>query len=264
MHNYYRFSTTELFNRSVMLQTPWAALTMDMITEHMRWNYNEVTALLGPEAITFTILRDPVDQFESLFSSVKLNNTYGVNITDLISSIRNNSSKEKDVIRQQGFLGRNQMAYDLGLSPSLFDDDHAVNNLIIKLEKELHLVLITERMEESLILLRHHLCMTIEDVTSLAMNVRKPELVHELDPEERKVLRTWLRADERIYRHFLTIFDRKVAEFGASRMKDEVKMLRLANQKVWNRCAVKKVGNEKLKGQYHWISNGTLGYLVNG
>jgi len=75
-------------------------------------------------------------------------------------------------------------------------------------------------MEESLILLRHLLCLSIEDVTSLAMNVRKPELVHELDPEERKVLRTWLRADERIYRHFLTIFDRKVAEFGASRMKE--------------------------------------------
>ncbi len=263
MHNYYRFSTTELFNRSELLKTPWAVLPMDMITEHIRWNYNEVMALLGPEAMTFTILRDPVDQFESFFSSIQLNFTYGVNLSDLISSIRNNSSAKYDVMRQEGYLGRNQMAYDLGLSPSLFHDEQAVNQLITRLEKELHLVLITERMEESLILLRHLLCLSIEDVTSLPMNVRKPELVLDLNPEDRQVLRTWLGVDERIYRHFVRIFDRRVAEFGASRMEEEVRMLRLANQKVWDRCVLKQVANEELKGQYQWVINGTLGYVIN-
>jgi len=36
----------------------------------------------------------------------------------------------------------------------------------------------------------------MEDVTSLTINARKPEHIIELNPEERKVLRTWLATDE--------------------------------------------------------------------
>ena len=140
-----------------------------------------------------------MDQFESLFSYVGLGAYYGLNLSELINSIRNNSSSKYDAIRADDHIGRNQTPFDLGLSPSIFDDYQAVDHMIIsKLEKEFHLEMTTERMEEFLILLRHLLCLSIEDITSLAINARNPEHIIELNPEERKVLRTWLAADERI------------------------------------------------------------------
>lgn len=264
LQNDFRFSKTELFNRSEMYRTPWSKLPMNMMSIHMRWNYNEIIALLGPETKTFTIIRDPADQFESLFSFMELNTAYGKNLKDLISSISNNSSAKYDGIRKDGFLGRNQMAYEMGLSPFLFDNHQAVEQLIDKLGKEFHLVLIKERMEESLILLRHLLCLSMEDITSVALNARKAEHVVKLTSEERQVLRSWLAADEKIYRHFTKVFETRVAEFGASRMEEELRLHRVANGKFKNRCMVKQVGNEKLGPEKNlWVHNGTLVYLVN-
>ena len=43
---------------------------------HSIWSRAEVAATLGPSATTFTILRDPVELFESLWSYVGLETFY--------------------------------------------------------------------------------------------------------------------------------------------------------------------------------------------
>jgi len=65
----------------------------------------------------------------------------------------------------------------------------------------------------------------------------------QLNPEERQVLnRYWLSADVKIYRHFHKIFEDKVKAFGQSKMDDEeVRMLRLVNQELEDRCVLKQM-----------------------
>lgn len=69
-------SRTELFNRSSVLNTPWGGLPVDIFTLHNRWNRDQVMALMGPSTFAFSVVRDPVDQFESLYNYMGLRSTY--------------------------------------------------------------------------------------------------------------------------------------------------------------------------------------------
>lgn len=247
----------------------WAGLEMDLLAAHFRWDKKLITNILGQESRIFTIFRDPVDQFESSYSFHSLDKVYGFSLKELIQLLQNTSTAEINqkyggLRTNDGTFGRNQMSWDLGLNSNSFDDEKAIKKLIAEREKEFDLVMIAERSDESLILLRHLLCWPLESVTSLVSNTRKPEYVVKLNPEERQVLRQhWLTADDRLYRHFTDIFDAKVADFGRSAMKEEVKKLRQANQKVKDRCVLKQVGNEELGDNYRSVHNKTLGYILN-
>ena len=74
-------------------------------------------------------------------------------------------------------IAGNQMALNLGLSSDSFDDEEAVDKLIESIEKDFDLVMITERMDESLILLRHLLCWPMENITSLVSDARNPKYI---------------------------------------------------------------------------------------
>lgn len=251
---------TELLHHQVLQGTPWANLEMHLLALHARWNHAGVMRLLGPESPrTFTILRDPVDLFESLYAYHRMNDTFGVDLKDFVQLIKDRSSS--DDVRNQGIFGRNQMAWDLGLDPSSFDDREAVWELIRRMETQFDLVMIADRMEESLVLLRHLLCWPVEDMAHLDRNVRKRELTIQLDLDEREVLRRWLGADAQIYNHFVRIFDSKVKRL--SHMGDEVRKLFEANRKMRKRCVLRRVGNEELSGPFQELHNGTMGYLID-
>ena len=67
-----------------------------MTALHTRWNHKQFVDLLGPNAIYFTILRDPSDAFESLYEYVGLEVTFGMNLTDFISILgKENAESEK-------------------------------------------------------------------------------------------------------------------------------------------------------------------------
>ena len=64
------------------------------------------------------------------------------------------------------------MLWDLGLDD--FDDVEAVRNKIEELEEQFNLVMILERFEESLVLMKSELCWDFSDITNLKLNARKP------------------------------------------------------------------------------------------
>lgn len=47
---------------------PWSGIGYDIFAVHTVWNSQEVRALLGPAATFVSIVRDPVDLFESLYT----------------------------------------------------------------------------------------------------------------------------------------------------------------------------------------------------
>lgn len=117
-----------------------------------------------PEDAKFvTIVRDPVDLFESMFNYYHLSRFWNVtleNIGNTTLQIPNKVLKD----RFFGKIGRNQMLFDLGMDVTDFNNVEKVLNYIRKLDMIFDLVMVSEQMDESLILLKHLLCWRTDDV----------------------------------------------------------------------------------------------------
>ncbi len=168
-------SRTELFDHSSLNTTKWKHVEFDIFSLHNRWNKKEVTALLREEVPTFTIVRDPVQVFESMFHYLQphFGKFYGArDIHEMVVIIKNGSSPLLNK-RAGKLFGRNQMAWDMGLSPEIFDDEIAITEEIERLDREFNLVMVANRMEESMVLLKHLLNWPLENVVHLNPEPKK-------------------------------------------------------------------------------------------
>ena len=135
---------------------------------HTMWSQEEVEKVLGKGATYITILRDPVDQFESLYNYAHFEKTLHENIDGFV---RHYVEREHEMPgmngieapRMEGYLGRNQQLWDLGLTDTLQPD--LVEAKVQELDKNFHLVMIAEHFEESLVLLSHQLCWPLTNMT---------------------------------------------------------------------------------------------------
>lgn len=234
--------------------------------------------LLKEEVPTFAVVRDPVDVFVSMFYFLgsKMKQFYGVgDILDLVHMIQYTSHLPILQKRWSGFIGRNQMAWDMGLSPEIFDNKTAIQKEIERLDTEFDLVMVSNRMDESLILLKELLHWPIENVAHLDLNRRKPDKLHILNTEERGVLAQWLSADVQIFEYFSRRLDERISElnkkheigflafFRQSFLKKELQLLNEAKNNLYDRCVIGEVGNENLTGKFKETNDNILGYLIN-
>ena len=127
---------------------------------HTIWNQEEVEQVLGKDATYITILRDPVDQFESLCSYSHFETKLHV---DIEGFVKRYVERDREMPRMNGYLGRNQQLWDLGLMDTLNFD--LVEAKVQEVDKNFQLVMIAEHFEESLVLLRHELCWPLANMT---------------------------------------------------------------------------------------------------
>ena len=118
-----------------------------------------------------TIIRNPVDNFESLFNYFQLGKGLGLG-DDPVVSLENflkSPSSFYDKVKR-GIHARNPMMFDLGFSQKYFQNYTAVTKYINFLNKEFDLVMIMEYFDESLILLKRLLCWEIDDILHVKVN----------------------------------------------------------------------------------------------
>ena len=72
----------EKFSRALLADTDWeyAGLDYHVFALHTIWDQAEVERTLGPGAVYITILRDPLEQFESLWGYSELGNYYNTDL----------------------------------------------------------------------------------------------------------------------------------------------------------------------------------------
>ncbi|KAB7494421.1 Galactosylceramide sulfotransferase [Armadillidium nasatum] len=75
------------------------------------------------------------------------------------------------VKRKGSRFGKNQMLFDFGLDENISISD--LREKIEEIDRIFDLIIIAERMEESLVLLRHKLCWSLEDVVVFTKNARR-------------------------------------------------------------------------------------------
>lgn len=203
----------------------------NILTHHHRYNYDAIKAVLPEDVILTTVLREPAAAFESLYSFYILRAHFGMSLEKYVKC---NESKLNHHNKRVHFdrFGRNQFAFDLGINISQFENENEIRKAIERFEDQFDLVMITERMDESLVLLKHLLCWSTDDVVALHQNARAASAKKKLTSELKRDILKWNRADEMIYDHFYKRFEEKVDEFGKERMKSEVEELR-QRTKLW-------------------------------
>lgn len=210
----------------------------NIVCNHMRFDHQEVAKLLPPDAAYITILRDPVDLFESSFHyyhrAVPL--TWRISGENKLAEFLDSPQTFYKPGAFNSFYLKNLLFFDFGLDNNLEADDPRVMKDIHNLSKHLDLVLIAEYFEESLILLKDTLCWTMEDILYFKLNVRKSSSVSRLTPQLRARTLQWNGADWKLYQHFNATFWARVEAFGRERMKREVEELRRRNSEMKAIC----------------------------
>ncbi|XP_053387140.1 galactose-3-O-sulfotransferase 2-like [Mercenaria mercenaria] len=144
-------------------------------------------------------------------------------------------------------LTRNAMGKRFGFSPSTQKNDTgAIKKQLDSLNKEFNLVLVTERLDESLVLMKRTLNWTFNDILYVSKNVHSHERVNISETEEEKY-RDASFLDYAIYDYFTDILDRKITSEGAGFI-DEVtcfknillKVSRFCERKSSSRLTIEK------------------------
>ncbi|XP_069157380.1 galactosylceramide sulfotransferase isoform X3 [Procambarus clarkii] len=249
------------------------------LVHHTRLHVRAIQQLTYEDSVWVTIVREPSAVFESMFHYYHLHKFYGATFDHLIWKLEGNSggrSKFKNannssqfssedpgrcslealanttcvqpsiisnpltVSRYKGRLGKNQMTWDLGLDELDMRQESLLKEAFRILDQTFHLVMVAERMDESLVLLKHLMCWRDEDVVAMARNVRKDRYRSYLSEHSVNTLEHFNAADVKLYAFFKERFDRHVEAFGRGRMEEEVASLRELRDKVWRECGLEE------------------------
>jgi len=252
------YSFKEPFNASVITDLPWAKLGFDLFIFHSIWNYNEVQKVL-PSAVYITLLRDPVDCYESNYVYMGLQKSYKMDINEF--------ARKKAAMniprRSNAIIGKNQMLWDLGMGWKEMENKTLVQDKVERMDKQFHFVLLAEFFDESLVILARILCWNLEDVRSLVQNARKNENKSNISEEARVVLKDWLWADYMLYDNFKKRYEEMADRYGRQDLDKDVARLRKLNQDLKTDCVMEVADNSKLKGEFRMALDIVQGYVID-
>ena len=78
--------------------------------------------------------------------------------------------------------------------------------------------------------------MSMDDLKSLKLKVRKDADRSDLDPAHQTMIRNWNKLDAALYDHFLAVHNRLVDEYGREKMATELVELEKVNQAANDKC----------------------------
>ena len=208
----------------------------NIFCHHTRWHEANTVSIMPTDTVYISILTDPASMFESLYNWVNLDVRYGVPLEKFMENphkyYKNSTNKD---------FAKNPMVFDFGLDQEDFDRRSVINNKINELDQRFSLIMITEFMDESFVLLRELLCWEWEDLVVFRVNSRRYQYKKKLSPETARRIREWNQADTELYEYFLQRFQAQVAKYGAERMTQDVETLRDLTNRWYNFCVQKEI-----------------------
>ena len=162
------FNQSLPFNAQTLVKHyPWNPSHMfNFFVSHSQWNLKEVRKLVGTNAKIVTILRDPIEVFESGYVYFGLQKAYNIDINQFMEQYI-----LQDPLRSPRMIfGKNQLLYNLGMHAEQMESDLEVDKMIQEIDKNFDLVMLTERMEESIVLMKNLLCWDLKDVAHLKVS----------------------------------------------------------------------------------------------
>lgn len=141
----------------------------------------------------------------------------------------------KDDIEER-FLVKNPVAFDMGFK-AWNDEESAIIPNIERAKKYFDLVMISDYMAESLILLKDLLCWDLKDVVYFSMNRRPDKCRQKIENVEdaRQRIKEWNKIDYEIFNHFNRTFWEKINSKG-SYFKSDLDQLLSTKNKLHQTC----------------------------
>lgn len=199
----------------------------------------QVDKVMPKDSFYFSILRHPVAMMESIFIYYK--SIPAFHKAHSLDDFLNNSWRNYNASVGGNHYAHNILAFDFGFDNNIAADakdlEERASMAIAAIERDFHLILISEYFEESMILLKHALCWSLEDVVSFKLNSRSEQTRRSLLPNTTEKIKKWNALDLRIYLHFNTTFWHKVNSLvGQEQMNREVHQLRELQDELANTC----------------------------
>ncbi|XP_071478910.1 galactosylceramide sulfotransferase-like [Diadema antillarum] len=217
----------------------------DLMTSHIRLlpNLNFLKHHMRSGARFITILREPTKQFTSAFFFFKCPEKY--------SMAGKTPSQLVDTFLRRPFFHwnrminsyckiyiRNGMFYDLISEELIHKSVDVINKAIRKLDGVLDLVLITEYLDQSLLLLKKIMSWEFEDILYLRANQRAERSGP--NREQRIKIRRWNMADTLLYKHYNHTLWKKIAKYDGD-FEADLKHFRSMLQDYYEMCNVQTV-----------------------
>ena len=196
-----------------------------------------------PKDKTFytTIVRSPDTQLSSAFyyfgeeKRQRLRWGSGLSKSELISKYLENSwISPTDHLSPAMDLGwRHYSSSKYGSGTSV---EEKIEGFIQFLDKEMDLVMVSERMDESLIVLKERMAWTLEDIMYLNRNVAPDESKSDLTESTRQKIFEHLTLDKKMYDHFNATLDEHIDELGRERILGQVREFQRVRQELEDKC----------------------------
>jgi len=157
--------------------------------------------VFGPiiQPFYFSILRDPVDLLVSFWDYYNVKRKLKGSWT--IEKFAN-WTKKPDYLEFGGANLRDTILFDFGMSINEFGNVESVRKKIAQVEKQFGFVMLVEKFRESMVLLKHHLCWTYEDMAGLRLNAQKNSSKSKPSDGAKAALKDWLNGSYIFYDHF--------------------------------------------------------------
>ncbi|KAG9265352.1 hypothetical protein AMEX_G21739 [Astyanax mexicanus] len=210
-----------------------------IMCNHMRFRGPEVRKVMPVDTFYFSILRNPVFMMESLFTYYKGIPAFR-NYRTLTQFLMDGGRAYNASVFNNHYA-RNVLTFDFGLNSTAPENDVELDkrsaDLIATVESNFHLILISEYFDESMILLKHSLCWTLEDVVSFRLNSRNAKSRTQLSPLLDEHIKQWNSLDWRLYQHFNATFWRRIdTMLGREKLQEEVELLRARRAELEQTC----------------------------
>lgn len=247
LSSYYEpFSTESLRPETIQLDNKYNILAF-----HMRYT-SELKSYQYPNTMMVTILRHPASLFQSAYIYYRMEDTTNMTFEQFLRA-PTKPSFLGGVNIDKVYKGYNSMSVDLGFDLTNAENKTTISEFVEKIDREFDFVMITEYMDESLVLLANLMGWPLEYVVYLTLNAKPPpEHPYVQTEEDRLILMELNQVDAFLYHHFLDKFLRCIRQYGEDRMNHRVFQLREMNRNIRERCVAKEHNKAHL-GTTHYI-----------
>lgn len=179
------------------------------------------------------------------------------------SSVLIASQRQQNAKRFVDLLGHNMMLFDMGAEVHPMMTSTEVRQTIDEMDQLFDIVMIADKMDESLILLKELLCWDFEDIVFFKKNARQQMLKPIMSLSLVEKLRDLNRADAILYDHFRLKHQESVLRYGEIKMAQDVALLATMRQKIFMNCDTKTATSFQYGSIFQEYSKQVNGYTVD-